>query len=155
MKVEGALFGVIAVFLVFVTAIYWILSRDPTGTTALLLGGGLAAIVAYYLWFTSRRMEARPEDRGDADISEGAGEMGFFSPHSWWPIWLAGATTVTALGTIFGAWLFLIGLGFVAITASGLLFEYYVGINRTQSQTLEALEAMGEKPTSPHKWLGD
>ena len=155
MRVEALLFGVISLFLVVVTAVYWILSQDPTGTTALLMGGGLAFIVAYYLWFTSRRMEARPEDRGDAEISEGAGEVGFFSPHSWWPIYAAGAFTVTGLGVIFGVWLFLIGFVLVIITASGFLFEYYVGINRSQAQTLSQLEAAGESPTSPHKFLGD
>ncbi len=155
MKVEGLLFGVYAVFLVFVTAVYWLLSQDPTGTACLLLSGLLALMVGWYLWFTARRMEARPEDRGDADISEGSGEMGFFSPHSWWPIYTAGATAVTAIGLIFGPWLFLIGLVMVLATSMGFLFEYYVGINRSQSQTLAALDAMGESPTSPHKFLGD
>ena len=150
MKVEGVLFGVYAVFLVFVTAVYWLLSQDPTGTACLLLSGFLALMVGYYLWFTARRMEARPEDRGDADISEGSGEMGFFPPHSWWPIY-----TVTAIGLIFGPWLFLIGFVAVLVTSMGFLFEYYVGINRSQAQTLSALDAMGESPTSPHKFLGD
>ena len=155
MKVEGLLFGVYAVFLVFVTAVYWLLSQDPTGTACLLLSGFLAFMVGYYLWFTARRMEARPEDRGDADISEGSGEMGFFSPHSWWPIYTAGAFTITAVGLIFGPWLFLIGFVLVLITSMGFLFEYYVGINRSQGQTLSALDAMGESATSPHKFLGD
>ena len=44
---------------------------------------------------------------------------------------------------------------FVLVASMGFLFEYYVGINRSQAQTLGALEAMGEAPTSPHKWLGD
>ena len=155
MKVEGLLFGVYAVFLILVTAVYWLLSQDPTGTACLLLSGFLAFMVGYYLWFTARRMEARPEDRGDADISEGSGEMGFFSPHSWWPIYTAGAFTITAIGLIFGPWLFLIGFVLVLITSMGFLFEYYVGINRSQGQTLGALEAMGEQPTSAHKFLGD
>ena len=155
MKVEGVLFGFIAAFLFAVTAVYWLLSYDPTGTACLALAGGLALIVGYYLWFTSRRMEARPEDRDDAEITEGAGEVGFFSPHSWWPIALAAAFTVTLLGVLFGLWLFLIGLIAVITAAMGLLFEYYVGINRSQGQTLQALEAMGESPTSPHKFLGD
>ena len=155
MKVEGLLFGVYAVFLVFVTAVYWLLSQDPTGTACLLLSGFLAFMVGYYLWFTARRMEARPEDRGDADISEGSGEMGFFPPHSWWPIYTAGAFTITAVGVIFGPWLFLIGFVLVLITSMGFLFEYYVGINRSQGQTLSALDAMGESATSPHKFLGD
>ncbi len=155
MRVEAVLFGVYVVFLLVVAAVYWLLSQDPTGTTALVMSGGLAFIVAYYLWFTSRRMEARPEDRGDAEISEGAGEVGFFSPHSWWPIYSAGAFSVTGLGLIFGPWLFLIGFVLVIITASGFLFEYYVGVNRSQAQTLSALEVAGESPTSPHKFLGD
>ncbi|HEU0100753.1 MAG TPA: cytochrome c oxidase subunit 4 [Mycobacteriales bacterium] len=155
MKVEGLLFALYAMFLVMASAVYWLLSFDPTGTTCILLSGGLAFIVGYYLMFTARRMEARPEDRADAEISEGAGEMGFFSPHSWWPIYTAGAFSVTIIGLVFGPWLVLIGLAFLAVTVSGFLFEYYVGINRSQGQTLQALEAMGESPTSPHKFLGD
>ncbi len=155
MKVEAYLFVFYAVFFVPATIIYWILSDDPTGTTALVLTFGLAAMVGYYLWFTARRMEARPEDRPDAEISEGAGEMGFFSPHSWWPIATAASAAVVGLGLVFGPWIGLIGLGFLLITVFGFLFEYYVGINRTQGNTLSALEAMGESPTSPHKFLGD
>lgn len=155
MKVEGLLFALMAVFLVVVSGIYWVLSLDPAGTTMILLSGGLALIVGYYLWFTSRRMEARPEDRADAEISEGSGEMGFFSPHSYWPILLAFAFTLTTLGLVIGVWLFVTGFVLVSITASGFLFEYYLGINRSQGQTLEALEAQGESVTSNRKWLGE
>ncbi len=155
MKVEGLLFAVYAMFLVASAAVYWLLSYDPTGTTCIVLSGGLAFIVAYYLMFTARRMEARPEDRADAEISEGSGEMGFFPPHSWWPIYLAAAFSVTLVGLLFGPWLILIGLAFVVVASMGFLFEYYVGVNRSQGQTLQALEAMGESPTSPHKFLGD
>jgi hypothetical protein len=154
-KVEGLLFAVYAMFLVMASAVYWLLSEDPTGTTCILLSGGLAFIVGYYLLFTARRMEARPEDRADAEISEGAGEMGFFPPHSWWPIYMAAAFSFTVVGMLFGVWMVLIGMAFLAVTVSGFLFEYYVGMNRSQGQTLQALEAMGESPTSPHKFLGD
>jgi len=154
-KVEGYLFAFYAVFLFVVTVIYWLLSQDPTGTACLALTIGLSFMVGYYLLFTARRMEARPEDRPDADISEGSGEVGFFPPHSWWPIALAGAFTLVMIGLIIGPFLALIGGGFLIVAALGLLFEYYVGINRTQAQTLGALEAMGERPTSPHKFLGD
>ncbi len=155
MKVESYVFGFLALFFVPVTIVYYVLSKDPTGTTALVLTTGLAGMVGYYLWFTARRMEARPEDRPDAEISEGDGEIGFFSPHSWWPIATAGSASILALGLIFGPFLAIIGLVLLLIAVFGFLFEYYVGINRTQGQTLEALEAMGEAPTSPHKFLGD
>lgn len=155
MKVEGILFAIYALFLAVVAGVYWLLSEDPTGTTCILLSGGLAFIIGYYLLFTARRMEARPEDKPDAEISEGSGEMGFFSPHSWWPIYLAAAFSVTMLGLVFGIWMIVVGVVLIGITASGFLFEYYVGINRSQGQTLQALDAMGESATSPRKWLGD
>ena len=155
MKIEGYLFGFVALFLVPTTIIYWVLSGDPTGTTCLALSIGLAFMIGYYLLFTARRMEARPEDRPDAEISEGSGEVGFFAPHSWWPIALGAAFTVTMVGLIIGPFLALIGALFLTISVLGLLFEYYVGINRSQGQTLGQLQAQGDRPTSLHKFLGD
>ena len=155
MKIEGYLFGFIAAFLVPVVVVYAIYSGDAVGITCLILSIGLSGMVAFYLLFTARRMEARPEDRPDAEISEGSGEVGFFPPHSWWPIALAGAFTITCLGLIIGPFLVMIGFAALAITVLGFQFEYYVGINRSQGQTLGALEAMGEKPTSVHKFLGE
>jgi hypothetical protein len=155
MKMEGYLFGFIALFLVPVTVVYWLLSGDPTGTACLAFSIGLAFMIGYYLLFTARRMEARPEDRPDAEISEGSGEIGFFPPHSWWPIFMAAAFTVTCLGLIIGPFLGMIGAAMLVVAALGFLFEYYVGINRSQGQTLGALEAAGDKPTSVHKFLGE
>ena len=154
MKVEGLLFAFLAAFLGTITAVYWLLSRDPTGTTALGLSAGLAFIVGYYLLFTARRMDARPEDRDDAEIAEGAGEVGFFSPHSWWPILLAGAFSIVGMGLIFGRFMLIMGVMAIAVAIVGFTFEYYVGINRSQGFTLGGLEGMGEQPTSPHKFLG-
>jgi hypothetical protein len=154
-KVEGLLFALLAAFFLATAGIYWLLSRDPTGFTALLLSGGFAFIIGYYLLFTARRMDMRPEDREDAEISEGAGEVGFFAPHSWWPILLAGSFALTTLGLVFGPFLVLIGFGAILICVSGFLFEYYVGINRTQSFTLSTVQAMGESPTGTGKFLGE
>ncbi|MGZ6791710.1 MAG: cytochrome c oxidase subunit 4 [Mycobacteriales bacterium] len=155
MKVEGFIFALLAVFFIPVAAVYWLVSRDPTGFTCLLLSGGFAFIVGYYVLFTARRMDARPEDRDDAEIAEGAGEVGFFAPHSWWPMILAGAFALTTIGLVFGPFLVVIGFFAVLVAAAGFVFEYYVGINRTQSFTLSAVEAMGESPTSTGKFLGE
>jgi len=88
-----------------VDVIYWFTSHDPTGTTALALGACLGTLVGSYLLFTARRIEPRPEDLDDADISDGAGELGFFSPYSWAPLWCGLAAATCFLGLVFGWWL--------------------------------------------------
>ena len=44
-------------------------------------------MMSLYLGFHAARMEPRPEDRKDGEIADGAGELGFFPPYSWWPLW--------------------------------------------------------------------
>jgi hypothetical protein len=128
MKVEGYLFAGIAVFLAGTDVVYYFNSHDPTGTTALALATGLGALVGTYLLVTARRMEPRPEDRDDSDISDGAGELGFFSPYSWAPLWCALAAATCFLGIIFGWWLFFIGASFAVPAIGSMLFEYYADV---------------------------
>ena len=125
MKVEGYLFAFIAVFLLPTDIGYWHYSHDPTGTTALALGVGLGALVGTYLLVTARRIEPRPEDLEDADISDGAGELGFFSPYSWAPLWCGLAAATAFLGLVFGWWLFAIGAAFAIPAVGSMVFEYY------------------------------
>jgi len=104
---------------------------EPVGVAALVLSGGLMGIPGSFFWFISRRIDARPEDRPDADISEAAGELGFFSPGSYWPIGIAASGTVIGLGAAFvQVWLMLVGVLLVLFTVGGLLFEYYLGGTR-------------------------
>jgi hypothetical protein len=127
MKVEGWLFVGCAAFFAVMDVIYWHFSKDPTGTTALALSVGLAFLTGFYLLFTGRRLPPRPEDRPNAEIAEGTGELGFFSPHSWWPLITGMSAAVAALGVAIGWWLFLIGMLFVLLSAVGFVFEYYRG----------------------------
>lgn len=127
MKVEGYLFAGVAVFLIPVTTIYWFYSEDPTGTTALAVSFGLAALISIYLFVTARRIEPRPEDNLDAEIADGAGDLGFFSPHSWWPLALAASLALATLGVVFGWWLLIAAVPFVTYAAMGFVFEYYRG----------------------------
>ena len=129
MKTEGLLFAGCAFFFAAVAAVYWTLTHDPTGTTALALAVGLAFLVGFYLFVTGRRTGLRPEDRRDGDISEAAGEFGFFSPHSWWPLFTAASVALTALGVVLAWWLAILGLMFVVLTAFGFVLEYYRGVH--------------------------
>jgi putative Mn2+ efflux pump MntP len=133
-KVEALIFIVIAVFCMITGAVYGFWSGEPIGTTALVLSGGLTGLIGGFFWFVSRRIDARPEDRKDAEIAEGAGELGFFSPGSYWPFGLALSAALMGLAlAFFYSWLIIIAIAALLITVGGLLFEYYVGQNATQS----------------------
>jgi protein-S-isoprenylcysteine O-methyltransferase Ste14 len=128
MKFEGGLFIGCAIFFGVVDIIYWFLSKEVTGTTALALAVALAFLTGFYLLFTGRRLPLRPEDNVDGEIEQGTGELGFFSPHSWWPLYVGLAAALAAFGVAIGWWLFLIGLLALFITVIGFVFEYYRGV---------------------------
>ena len=128
MKFEGGLFIGCAIFFGVVDVIYWFLSKEVTGTTALALAVALAFLTGFYLLFTGRRLPLRPEDNVDGEIEQGTGELGFFSPHSWWPLYVGLAAALAAFGVAIGWWLFLIGLLALFLTVIGFVFEYYRGV---------------------------
>ncbi len=127
MKSETWIFVICTVFFVLVAPAYWLITEDPTGTSALVMTALLTLLVSFYLGFHASRMEPRPEDRKDGEIADGAGELGFFPPYSWWPLWCGLTLGMIVLGVVIGWWLAIIGgvLGAVALT--GLIFEYYRG----------------------------
>jgi hypothetical protein len=133
-KVESLIFNIIAVFCVIAAVVYGVWSHEPIGTTALVLSAGLTGLIGGFFWFVSRRIDARPEDRKDAEIADGAGELGFFSPGSYWPFGLALSAALMGLALAFWySWLIIIAAAALVTTIGGLLFEYYVGQNATQS----------------------
>jgi hypothetical protein len=127
MKVEGWLFAAGFFFFAIAAGIYGVLSEEPVGIVALAFTAGLAFLVGYYLLFTARRIDPRPEDSSTAEIEEGAGELGFYSPHSWWPLAVAFFAAVSFLGIAVGWWLFIIGAIGGGLAVIGLVFEYYRG----------------------------
>jgi hypothetical protein len=139
MRTEYKIFAIVTAFLFLACGVYawWTWYESPThtfewiGIIALFLSGTLTLMCGGYFWFVSRRIDPRPEDRDDSDIADGAGEIGFFSPGSYYPFGLGLATLITGIGIVYLAW-WLIGLGVVAIlvAAAGLLFEYYTGARK-------------------------
>jgi hypothetical protein len=137
-KTEWRIFGGVALFLFVMAVIYpaWTDAElghvDFVGSVALVLSGLLCLMCGGYFWFVSRRIEPRPEDRKDADVADGAGEVGFFSPGSYWPFGLALAAAVAGMGMVFWmVWLIAVGLVAVIAATCGLLFEYYSGTRNT------------------------
>ncbi|MGO9155203.1 cytochrome c oxidase subunit 4 [Mycobacterium sp.] len=135
MHIEARLFEFVAAFFILVAVLYGTLTTmfanggvEWAGTTALALTGGLALITATFFRFVARRLDTRPEDYEGAEISDGAGELGFYAPHSWWPILVALAGSVAAVGIgLWLPWLIVAGVVFILASVAGLVFEYYIG----------------------------
>jgi hypothetical protein len=128
MRLEARIFEIITAFFFLSAVVYGLWSHgEPVGSVALALTGGLTLIIGTYFRFVSRRVRMRPEDNTEAEISDGAGELGFFSPGSYWPIGMAGSASVIVLALAFDLWwMVAIGIALILGTVGGLVFEYHV-----------------------------
>ena len=133
MRIQGWLFLACGLFFAGVDVAYWFWTKaatgqgEPVGTTAMAISVGFAFMIGYYLMFTARRIGAQPEDNKQAEISDGAGEIGFFSPSSWWPRVLCLAAAFAFAGFVIGFWMFLIGVFLIIMAMIGFVFQYYRG----------------------------
>ncbi len=128
MRPEKYVFLFIAVFFAIVTPIYWFMSGEIAGTFVLGFSGLLGLMIGGYLALTARNFDPRPEDRGDAEVVEGAGALGFFAPKSIWPFWAAVTVAIIFLGPALSQlWISLVGFGIGIWSASGWILEFYRG----------------------------
>ena len=127
MKTESRIFEILTVFFFVVAIIYLVIAQEPAGTAALFLTGGLSLIVGTYFRFVSRRLELRPEDNPGAEVSDGAGDVGFFSPGSYWPFGLALSVALVAISMAYMYfWALTISGVILLISIGGLIFEYHI-----------------------------
>ena len=96
MKANWQLFGGLSVFYVIMAVIYYYVGGEAVGITGMILAACLAGMVGFYVWFTQKRIGFDiPSDDLNAEIADDAGELGFYSPHSWWPLPVAVSATAT------------------------------------------------------------
>ena len=125
MKASWQLFTGLSVFYVLLAIVYWQIDGEPVGITGMILAACLAGMVGFYVWFTQKRIgQTLPEDNTSAEIADGAGELGFYSPHSWWPLPVALSACAMGLGLVIGWWLTLIALTSLVISVIGMVTEY-------------------------------
>lgn len=127
MKLAGKLFIYGAFFYWLVAGVYWIMSHDEAGVTALVLTGGLSIMVGFYLVVTANRMVEQPEDNVEGEIADADPDYGHFSPYSWAPLMTGAATAITFAGLAVAGWMVVLGLVAVIMSVSFWLFEYYRG----------------------------
>ncbi|MFP3990817.1 cytochrome c oxidase subunit 4 [Streptomyces sp. E11-3] len=132
MKIQGKMFIWLSVFILIMAGVYGWWSKEPVGTAALFMAFGLCIMIGFYLAFTARRVDAMAQDDKEADIADEAGEVGFFSPHSWQPLALAVGGAFAFMGVVFGWWLLYFSAPLLLIGLWGWVFEYYRGENQNQ-----------------------
>ena len=125
MKANWKLFTGLSIFYAIMAFIYYWVGGETVGITGMILASCLAAMVGFYVWFTQKRIGFDiPSDDLNGEIADDAGELGFYSPHSWWPLPVALSACVTGLGLIIGWWLVLVGVGALFISIIGFVTEY-------------------------------
>ncbi|HET6352876.1 cytochrome c oxidase subunit 4 [Streptomyces sp. NPDC002659] len=132
MRIQGKMFLWLSFFILVMAIVYGVWSQEPAGTTALFLAFGLSIMIGYYLAFTARRVDAMAQDNKDADVADEAGEVGFFSPHSWQPLSLAVGGALAFLAVAMGWWILYFSAPLILVGIFGWVFEYYRGENQNQ-----------------------
>lgn len=129
MKTSAKLFLYLGLFYVPLIFIYGHFTEwsEPVGAVGLALSAGFGLMIAGYFAMTDRKMDLDPSDKPEGEINEVSGEVGFFSPYSWWPLWLAASISLLALGLAVGWWIVFIAAPLVALAVVGWVFEYFSG----------------------------
>ena len=134
MKTNIAVLYVLAAYFVVLTAVYTVWAHiewghtEWVGSIAIALSGVLSVFIAFYLQIQNKNQGGiLPEDRLDAEIDDGDPELGYFSPWSWWPVFLAGGAALAMVGMAAGVWVALYALPLVLVGLVGWTYEYYRG----------------------------
>lgn len=136
MKIEIKIFLYLVPFFAIMSIIYGVTTAlygpdgqwEPVGTLAILLTGGLMAMIGVYLTLVSRRIDPRPEDDDEAVLEDGD-EYGKFAPWSWWPIALAVPISIFTLGLAIGWWICFAAAALTLIAVAGWVLEFNRGIH--------------------------
>jgi len=128
-KIEIKLFLFLTPFFVGAGVVYGFMTGwdEPVGYLGMPLVGLLMAMIGAYLALTARRIDPRPEDDEEANIEDGAGDQGVYSPWSWWPLVIGAAAAIAFLGLAVGWWVLYIGFILGVIGLVGWVFEYSRG----------------------------
>jgi len=128
LKIETRFFLLFGAFFVLCAVVYGFWSHwEPVGSVGLLLVSALVAMIGAYFALLTRRIDARPEDDPLAEIEQGAGDQGVYSPWSWWPLVIAVAAAIGFLGMAVGWWLLYIAAALGVIGLVGWVFEFSRG----------------------------
>jgi hypothetical protein len=123
MRVEAIILLFLGVFFGIVGLVYWFWSYEDAGSVMLVGTSALGFLPGAYYFFWHRRMGKRVEDREDASIAEGAGEINSFPGSSIWPFVMGMGAFLTLLALVFGIWLIFPGISLIVSALVGVTAE--------------------------------
>ncbi len=123
MKVEAILLLFLGLFFGLVGLVYWFWSYEQAGTAMLVGTCTLGFLPGSYYYYWHRRMGKRVEDRDDASIAEGAGDIDSFPSSSIWPFVLGMGAFLTVNSLVFGIWLIFPGISLILTALVGVTAE--------------------------------
>lgn len=136
MRAGAKVFYGIAVYLVVSLAFYIVgvnyiqddgyrFGPEWVGIVSMTLATLMAMMLGVYLQFTDSRTDVVPEDWEEAEVEDGAGILGFFSPGSIWPFTMTMSIAVMGLGIIFVYyWLIVLGAAMLVWATANLALQY-------------------------------
>lgn len=130
MKILAWLFTLIGVFLIPVGVVYGFMTHfdEWAGFPAILATAAMCFFLGFFLFFTDKKHPDQPNDNLDGEIIDGAGDYGFYSPWSWWPLFIGLICAALVTGVAIGQWWVAIVAGVVAILGVvGWVYEYSRG----------------------------
>jgi hypothetical protein len=103
--IQARMFTGIGAFLFLISIVYGFISKEPAGTTMLVLAGALATLTAAYLGLHKPPPGADVDEAADPE-AEGLAEPWF--PHaSIWPFAIGAGAVLVANGILLGLWMML------------------------------------------------
>ena len=100
---------------------------EPIGTIVIGFSVLLSLLIAFFLYRGLSKDSELPEDRLDGEIADDSGEVGFFSPWSWWPLALGLACAMLFLSLAVGWWVTFIAVPLAIVAVLGFVYEYSRG----------------------------
>lgn len=143
MKTESLFLIFLGAFFGLVGLVYWFWSYEDGGGLMLLGVTLLGFLPGLYYFFWHRRFHGhkyfifgkikavgeRPEDRDDAELADGAGNIESFPGSSIWPLVMGMGAFTLVLAFVFGSWLAFIAIPLILTALTGVTAESRRGGN--------------------------
>jgi len=114
----------LAVFFVGLGIVYWLITKETTGTVLLVVAGLMPLIVAGWAAHAGSTRTSLPDDDPEATPADAAGqELGEFPESTGWPVFIVLGILLTGAALVYGLILLPAGLALLGWSLVGFVRE--------------------------------